>query len=334
MAQPMKERILSALSCLTTAFAAHPATAEQTNSATTVLMVPPEGFRHNEQTAASNVFQDNAGIPDTAKLAMQEFHDMVTVLRNHHVNVLILDQDKNLPDAVFPNNWFSTEIDQNGKTDIYIYPMLTQNRRDEVNIDGLTQLLRGSKININKIIDMRSQTDKVLEGTGSLILDRKNRIVYAALSERTHPELVVNFANKLNYEAILFHATDTNGHPIYHTNVVMGLADDFSVACLMCIKDDNERSQVEASLKKLGPIVDISLAQLHEMCGNVLSLRNRRGEKLFVMSERAQRHFTSQQLALIQEYNNIIPVAISTIERVGGGSARCMMAEIFHPLSA
>ena len=328
----MKERILSALTCLTTIFSGNACVAgdSATNTAATVIMVPPEGFKHNEQTAASNVFQSDIGSADTTELAMREFNNMVAVLRSNDVNVLLLHQDKSLPDAVFPNNWFSTEIDKNGKTDVYIYPMLTQNRRDEVNIENLQKLLQSNHVSINKIIDLRANTNKILEGTGSLILDRKNRFVYAALSERTNKELVAAFAAKLNYQAIMFHALDTRGFPIYHTNVVMGLSDDFSVVCLECIKDDGERAQVENSLKKLGPVIAISQAQLQEMCGNVLALRNQNGQKLLVMSERAQRHFTLQQLTLIQKYSKIVPVKIDTIENVGGGSARCMMAEIFH----
>lgn len=128
----------------------------------------------------------------------------------------------------------------------------------------------------------------------------------------------------------MFHAVDERAFPIYHTNVVMGLADDFSVVCLECIKDNSERALVETSLKKLGPVIAISLAQLKEMCGNVLALRNQNGEQLLVMSERAHRNFTPEQLTLMQKYCRILPVKIDTIEDVGGGSARCMMAEIFH----
>lgn len=326
-----KLQILLSLTCLTTICSANSVLVENKSITTTstVLMVPPEGFKYNEQTATSNVFQNAAKSSDTTTLAMREFSDMVAALLTNGVNVLVLHQNKNLPDAVFPNNWFSTELNQNGKTDIYIYPMLTQNRRDEVNVKGLKQLLKNSGIRINQIVDMRTNTSNILEGTGSLILDRKNKIIYAALSERTNIELVKSLAVKLNYQPIIFHAVDEHQFPIYHTNVLMGLAEDFAIVCLECIKDKNERNQVEIALKKHGDLIDISQAQLKEMCGNVLALRNNKGQKLLVMSARAKRHFTPQQLGLIQKYNKIVPVQIDTIEQIGGGSARCMMAEIF-----
>jgi len=297
----------------------------------TIVMVPPDGFNHNEQTAASNVFQNNIDDVDPAHTAMREFDNMVAALRAHGINVLLLKQDDSLPDAVFPNNWFSTHVDKNGMTDIIIYPMLTPNRRAEVNVLKLKEVLQAANIKVNQLIDLREKSGKILEGTGSLIFDRNNRIVYAALSERTDKDLVQELAKMMDYHAVIFHAVDKRGFPIYHTNVLMGLADDFAVICLECITDKTEREMVAESLRKTSKtIVDISQDQLQEMCGNVLAVRNQKGDQFLVMSERAQKHFTAEQIAEIQKHNKIIAVNIDIIEKIGGGSARCMMAEIYH----
>jgi hypothetical protein len=297
----------------------------------TIVMVPPDGFKHNEQTAASNVFQNNIDDVDPAHTAMREFDNMVAALRAHGINVLLLKQDDSLPDAVFPNNWFSTHVDKNGMTDIIIYPMLTPNRRAEVNVLKLKEVLQAANIKVNQLIDLREESGKILEGTGSLIFDRNNRIVYAALSERTDKDLVQELAIMMDYHAVIFHAVDKRGFPIYHTNVLMGLADDFAVICLECITDKTEREMVAESLRKTSKtIVDISQDQLQEMCGNVLAVRNQKGDQFLVMSERAQKHFTAEQIAEIQKHNKIIAVNIDIIEKIGGGSARCMMAEIYH----
>lgn len=310
---------------------------EQSDSAnisfttSTIVMVPPEGFRYNEQTAISNTFQHDPGKANVAARAMQEFENAVAELRKNDVNVLLLHQNKNLPDAVFPNNWFSTDIAENGKTNIYIYPMLTVNRRAEVNIEGLRQLFESNNIHINEICDLRENTDCILEGTGSMVFDKRHKLIYAELSKRTDEVLLQKLTHQLGYEGVVFHASDANDIPIYHTNVIMGLADEFAVICLESIRNHAERKRVEDALEKSGKsVIAISLAQMGEMCGNVLALHNRKGEKLLLMSSRAKQHFMPVQLAEMQKYCKIVAINIETIEQVGGGSARCMAAEIFY----
>ncbi|WP_298626170.1 arginine deiminase-related protein [uncultured Legionella sp.] len=295
-----------------------------------VLMVPPHTFQFNQETSASNSFQSTLSISNAADLALFEFNNMVDTLRNEGVNVLILNQDKILPDAVFPNNWFSTHLDDKGNTFVIIYPMLAVNRQAEVTIDGLNQVLSNTKIKVHQIIDLRTNEHEILEGTGSLVLDRANKLLYAARSNRTSANIVEKVARLLEYQPIIFNSFDEDEHPVYHTNVVLSIAPKYVIICLDSIKDKAQRSVLLKSFQLTNKtVINISHAQVRHMCGNVLELVNIHGEHLLILSSRAMHSFNKEQLNIIRCYSRLVSVNIDTIETIGGGSARCMMAEIF-----
>lgn len=295
----------------------------------TVLMVPPNTFQFNQETSASNTFQSELPIPNVTELALMEFEAMVLNLRMEGINVLTLNQNKILPDAVFPNNWFSTHIDENGNTLLIIYPMLTVNRQAEVNIDELISVLSNAKIKVHQIFDLRNEEHEILEGTGSLVLDRDNRLLYAARSTRTSPALVEKVARILNYKPIIFNSSDEREQPIYHTNVMLSITKNYAVICLDSIKDKIEKSALLHSFQLTNrTVININHDQVKHMCGNVLELYNTNGESLLILSNQAKQHFDKEQLKTIQLYSKLVPVKIETIETIGGGSARCMMAEV------
>lgn len=300
----------------------------------TVLMVPPEGFGFNAQTAVSNTYQNPSASNTTTQTAIKEFTGMVSRLKAHDITVVTLNQDKTLPDAVFPNNWFSTHVDAKGKTSLIIYPMLTPNRQAEVNPDGLLQSLSAQNIKIDNILDLRNAQGEVLESTGSMILDRKNHRLYAAISPRTHPRLVKKVARTLHYKPILFHATDAEQTLIYHTNVLMGLAEEYAVICLECIENKQERKRVLNSFQQTQKeVIAITRDQVRHLCGNVLELKRHNKSNILVMSQQAFEHFTPAQKVQINKHSEMLPMALNTIENIGGGSARCMLGEIFYGTS-
>ncbi|TAL61942.1 MAG: hypothetical protein EPN84_07165 [Legionella sp.] len=299
------------------------------NRPSIVVMVPPEGFQYNHQTATSNAFQNAVPIHNIATKAMEEFTQMVKSLEIHGIQVLILPQENTLPDAVFPNNWFSTHVDKTGKSSLIIYPMLTTNRQAEVNILGLSQILETAHIDYDEIIDLRGAHSEILEGTGSLVLDKEQAILYACLSPRTSESLALKVAELLNYRPILFHSVDAKQQAIYHTNVIMSIAKDYAIICLESILDPQEKALVMEHLKQSNKdIIDISLQQMQHMCGNVLELFDAQARSLLILSTQALQHFTQEQLKRIQCYSQLVPVSIPTIETIGGGSARCMLAQI------
>jgi len=299
-------------------------------------MVSPDHFAYNPQTAHSNLFQHQP--KDEGKVteqAVKEFNDMVKTLRDAGVNVEAVPSrtDIKTPDAVFPNNWFSTHMTSDGRSVLVIYPMLTQNRKDEVRIDLIKEKLEEKNgEEVYKVLDLSfyAKQGKVLEGTGVLILDRINHVVFVSTSPRTNIEVLFNFCKELNYRPIVFKSYDQNGKLIYHTNVMMSIGEDFAVIATDCIKDDIEREQVLAELKKLGKnVIKITPDQVNNMCGNVLELKTKDNNKVIVMSRTAYNHFTPEQRAELEKSGKIVPVDINTIEEVGGGSARCMLGEIF-----
>lgn len=293
-----------------------------------ILMVPPDGFKFNQETAASNTFQNKIDIHEVDRLAADEFSRMVKQLQPY-VDVLILKQNPALPDAVFPNNWFSTHLDDSGKRLLVIYPMLAKNRQAEVNIEGLSQVLNVAGIVVDEVIDLRNLDHQILEGTGSIVLDRLNGYLYASLSPRTNRSLVNQLADRLNYTAIVFHSVDEHNHPIYHTNVMMSIAKHYVVVCMDCITDMSEKQAlIEACENTQKHIISISMEQMHHMCGNVFELFDKQQQSILVLSSQAKKYFTPLQLELIQRYSKLLEVDINTIESIGGGSARCMMAEI------
>lgn len=294
-------------------------------------MVPPISFQFNPETAESNAFQSEGHIINLNEKANIEFTSMVSSLREQDIEVLILKQNKVLPDAVFPNNWFSTHVDADGNNLLIIYPMLTKNRQAEVNIEGLLSVLSAADIKIQKLIDLRNNENNILEGTGSLVLDRENRLLYASLSARTSATMVTKVAQILNYRPIIFNSVDENFHPVYHTNVILSITKKYAIICLDAVKDKIQKSALLQSFKIINKsVINITHDQVRHMCGNVLELYNKRGESLLILSSQAKQHFNSEQLDAIQQFSKLLTVDIETIETVGGGSARCMMAEIVY----
>jgi hypothetical protein len=292
-------------------------------------MVPPNSFQFNPETAISNVFQSELHIDNINEIASREFTEMVARLRAEGISVLLLEQSNELPDAVFPNNWFSTHRDSSGNNLLIIYPMLTTNRQAEVNIEGLTRVFSDVQFKIDQVIDLRNQDNDILEGTGSLVLDKENHLLYAALSPRTSIKLVEKVARILNYKPIVFHSVDENNYPIYHTNVILSITHNYAIICLDSIKSELQKKAILRSFEITNKLViTISLTQVRHMCGNVFELYNTQGKSLLVLSDQAQEHFTAEQLNLIQKYSKLVSVEIPVIETVGGGSSRCMMAEI------
>ncbi len=303
-----------------------------------ILMIRPVQFRYNEQTAVNNYYQKalEGLTPENAnQRAQTEFDDFVEKLRLKGINVLVVNDSKSsdTPDSIFPNNWIS--FHQNAT--IGLYPMYAENRRLERRED-IIQKLREDGFVINEIKDLTSaeKEEKFLEGTGSMILDRINKIQYAAISVRTHPDVVKQFEDAFGYKSVLFTANQSYEGwrlPIYHTNVMMCIGDEFSVICLDSIDNLNERQAVVASLEDNGKeVIEITEEQKEHFAGNMLQVENGAGEKYMVMSSAAYASINDKQKASIFKYNkSIIHSSLDTIESLGGGSARCMMAEVFLP---
>ncbi len=292
-----------------------------------VMMVRPVSFGFNDQTAASNFFQINRQIDDVNALALAEFDTMVEVLKANGIGVLVLEDNANKvrPDAIFPNNWFSTH-----KNKMYLYPMLAPNRRLERRQDIIKKLKKEGGYKI--IIDLSDYENQnvFLEGTGSMIFNHRSKKIYAALSPRTHKSLVKKMADELNYEPVIFTANDENGNAIYHTNVMLTIGNGFAVLCLESITKEEDKRHVIKNLNADGlEIFEITFEQMHNFCGNMLQLTNNKGEPLLVMSQQAKNNFSPLMLSIIQRFTKILVVSIPTIETVGGGGARCMMGEVY-----
>jgi hypothetical protein len=302
-----------------------------------LLMIRPVAFRMNEQTAVNNYYQkvlDNL-LPATVNAkAQQEFDAFVTKLQAVGVDVTVVDDTLNpdTPDSIFPNNWIS--FHQNG--DVVLYPMFAENRRSERREDIL-DMLEDKGFQIENIVDYTSaETDGFyLEGTGSLLLDRANGIAYCALSPRADEELFIEFCEDFDMAPVIFNAYQTINNErklIYHTNVMMCLGTTFAVICVDCIDDKHERKFVLEQLKKSGKeVILISEEQVNNFAGNMLELVGANQQKLLVMSAAAHQSLTADQLAKLEKHAQIVSSSLDTIEACGGGSARCMMAEIFLP---
>jgi len=301
----------------------------------TIFMVRPVQFRLNEETAVNNYYQDEGvKIIDQNKKAQDEFDAFVAVLENKGVNVLIV-QDRiefDTPDSIFPNNWISTH--ENG--DIALYPMFAENRRRERRPDAL-ELMESKGFKINDIIDYTSAEAEgvFLEGTGSLLLDRVNRKAYCSLSARADEELMIEFCEDFEYTPVIFNAFQTVNDerlPIYHTNVMMALGENYAVICLDSIDDKKEAKNVLKHLKADNKeVITITEDQVNAFAGNMMQVHNDKGERILVMSDQAYKSLNSDQINKFEKYNEIIHPSISTIETLGGGSVRCMMAEVFLP---
>lgn len=302
----------------------------------TILMIRPVHFRMNEQTAINNYFQEDLNLKNAEinRKAQQEFDDFVGVLRKNGVNVIVESDDQLLdtPDSVFPNNWVS--FHENG--DVAIYPMFAENRRKERREEVFMTLEREGFI-IENIIDYTTAEGEglFLEGTGSIVLDRENKIAYCALSPRADEDLFIEFCEDFDYFPIVFNAFQTVNNqrmPIYHTNVMMCIGTKIAVICLESIDDKKERKQVLQHLKNSGKeIIAISESQMHQFAGNMLQLKSLNNQDLLVMSKSAHDSLTQIQKTAIEQHCKIVSSSLETIETCGGGSARCMMAEVFLP---
>ncbi len=297
----------------------------------TILMIRPIKFQFNEETADNNAFQDkNLKGSIAQNEALNEFDAMVESLKNAGVEVIVIEDtpEPHTPDSIFPNNWVSFHQDGN----IVLYPMYAPNRRLERRMDILEKLKE--RFQVNNLIDFSEYEAEnlFLEGTGSLILDRENKIAYVSYSQRRNDKVLDDFSEKLGYTTVRFSAKDQNGMDIYHTNVLMCLGDRFSVICLDTITNQSEREDVVEALTKTNKeIIDISFAQMNQFAGNMLQVHNKKGESLLCMSEKAYRSLTSSQIETLKKYTEILFFPIHTIENNGGGSVRCMMAEVFLP---
>lgn len=302
----------------------------------TVLMIRPVRFRMNEETAVNNYFQEDLDLRNSEinRRAQEEFDGLVARLREEGVTVLVADDrlEADTPDSIFPNNWIS--FHENGT--VVLYPMYAENRRRERRED-LLDLLEEEGFEITEIIDYTGAEadDLFLEGTGSIIMDRVHQKAYCALSARADEELFIEFCEDFDVAPVIFTANqsvDGKRLPIYHTNVMMCVAETFAVICLDTIDDRQERKQVADHLRQDGKeIIAITEAQMHRFAGNMLQLLGRDGQRLLVMSQAARDALTPAQVAAIEKTSRIVSSPLDTIESCGGGSARCMLAEVFLP---
>lgn len=300
---------------------------ELSQTTDTIVMVAPRGFGFNEETAVTNRYQHRPqSKKQTKQKAMQEFEMMVQTLRNHGITVVILPSDPMYQDAVFPNNWFSHHRTE--KDEVFIlYPMAVVNRRAERQPDAVIAFLGNDP---QKKIDLTSfeKKDLFLEGTGSLVLDRVQKLAYAIESPRTMKSVFNTWAKELGYTGFFFTAFD-HINPPYHTNIMLAIGSQFAVIAPDLIAEQ-DRKKVIDSLQKAGKeIISITPEQVSHFCGNIIELRSQTGEPKIVLSESAFNGFSEEQRKKLSQFGELIPVSIPTIEKVGGGSARCMIAEIF-----
>ena len=302
----------------------------------TLLMIRPVAYRMNEQTTVNNFFQEELNLNNSEinTLAQNEFDVFVEKLRAVGVQVIVENDilEMDTPDSIFPNNWVS--FHENG--DVALYPMFAENRRRERRDDVLIRLEKEG-FKIENLIDYTTAEDEelYLEGTGSLLLDRVNRKAYCALSSRSDEDLVIEFCEDFEYDPIIFtafHTVEGKRLPIYHTNVLMTLGEDIAVICLDTIDSKSEKKSIIQNLKKDGKeIINISEAQMQQFAGNMLQVKGANDKTYMVMSTAAFKSLTSEQIIIIENHSKIIHSDLTTIETCGGGSARCMMAEVFLP---
>ena len=302
----------------------------------TLLMVEPVAFRYNEQTATNNYYQrviDGMEADQVQARALSEFTTMVDKLREKGIHVITVQDtlEHDSPDSIFPNNWVSFHVDKR----VVLFPMYAKNRRVERRPDIL-ETLRRDGFGIEEVVDLSDNEAEglFLEGTGSIVLDREYHVAYAALSIRTDEDLFLQFCEELDYRPVIFVANqevDGQRKPIYHTNVMMCIADTFAVICLDCIDDIEQRHEVITALEESDKeIIEISETQKHHFAGNMLQVGTG-ASKYVVMSSAAYQSLSEEQINLIEKHCPIIHSSLDTIEAYGGGSARCMMAEVFLP---
>lgn len=307
----------------------------EAQSVATVLMIRPVRFEANRETQASNRFQerDSAHAPQNAQVnALAEFHALESALRTAGVDVRVFEdtREPHTPDSIFPNNWVTFHADGT----VVLYPMLAPNRRRERRADILEALSARDGFFTSRVVDLthHERDEKFLEGTGSLVLDRINRIAYACVSPRTDLDVLGDFAQQLDYEVVAFEARDSSGFPIYHTNVMMSVGARFAAVCSACIREDARAAVLERLRASGRTVVELTFEQMEHFAGNMLELRTAQGDSIVAMSSRAFHSLSPVQRATLQERSGrIVAVPIPTVEALGGGSVRCMLAEVHLP---
>jgi len=296
-------------------------------------MVRPRSFGFNEQTAATNSFQHHVALSSKRiqQQADNEFMAMVDSLRQHKIRVIVFEDSDSTPpkpDAVFSNNWLSTWPDGT----IYLYPMATESRRTERNFAALDLLNQQFAVRTVSDISATEQYGVYLESTGAIVFDHSNKLAYGCISDRCDQSLFISHVLQRGYQPVPFHAYDPKGKAVYHTNVLMGITTHAAVICAEAITDQSERAQVLSMLKRSGrEILAISAEQTAAFCGNVLELRSAANESFLAMSQTAFDAFTPRQRQILTHNAKPLPFRIPTIETIGGGSARCMLTEVFLP---
>lgn len=295
----------------------------------TVLMVRPHNFGYNDQTAENNAFQSELNISKNIvkEKAIEEFDQMVELLSQHGVDVVVVEDSRTpvKPDAVFPNNWFSTHPGR-----LVLYPMFAENRRIERRGDIIEQLMTDYGYQSIESYTHNEQSDRILEGTGSMILDRDYMIAYACISERTDQDLFFQWCQNFGYRPEAFTSQDREGGLVYHTNVMMALGSTYVVICLESVKSPTDRENLlNAFAESNKEVIDITMDQMEQFAGNMLQVMDQNQQPILVMSSKAFNSLTEDQVTQIESHATILAPDISTIETIGGGSVRCMMAEIF-----
>lgn len=296
-----------------------------------LLMIRPVNFSFNAETAVNNAFQVRGQADGAQEKAAQEFDDFVIKLTAEGVDVTVVNDTPApyTPDSIFPNNWVSFHEDGT----LILYPMYAANRRLERKATVLEAI--ANKFSVKKTVDLSffENENLFLEGTGSMVLDRENKMAYACLSPRTSKEVLEDFCRTVQYKPIVFNAVDANGQAIYHTNVMMCVADKYVVICMDSIPNLTEKEKVEKSITDAGKsIIKIGFNQMNQFAGNMLQVQNNKGNNLLVMSSQAYHSLTDEQKKELLRFNPILHSSLMAIETNGGGSARCMMAEVFLPL--
>jgi hypothetical protein len=298
--------------------------------ASTILMIRPAAFGFNKETATTNFFQSNLSFSQEQlqKKVIGEFDSMVQILKSHDINVIVIEDTKEpaKPDAIFPNNWFITSPEGI----VSIFPMYAPNRRPEKRDDILKML--GEQFEVKDVQNWSEfeVEERFLEGTGSMVIDHDNKMIYAAISERTSMAVLEKFASANGFQAIVFIASDKSGRPVYHTNIVMSLGEYFAILCEEAIDEEWELIAVRQLLESTGHnIIPINKEQMHAFAGNMLQVKNNKGENFLVMSQTAYNSLKKEQLRMLEAYSELLPIAVPTIEKIGGGSVRCMIAELF-----
>lgn len=301
------------------------------NFTNNILMVRPANFGYNIETAENNAFQlasEEEHPADIKELARAEFDMLVVRLRSVGIGVTVFEDSDEVvkPDAVFPNNWFTTHRDGT----VVTYPMFSPARRNERDPRVIDALRKDFEVMSEIPLESYESKGQFLEGTGSVVLDRKNKVAYACLSERTSKELFEEFCKRMDFKPMSFQATDPRGLPIYHTNVMMALGAGYVIVCKECIRDEEDRKKLGKSFGDCGlEIIDISFEQLTQFAGNMMQLISGNGQPLLAMSSSAFYSLTQSQKEKLKKYSRLLHSQIDIIEKYGGGSVRCMIAEIF-----